>query len=103
MNELLEQENMIKEKELLHKHDILYKFKNEKNEIKIDMNKFKDFCKNLINKNADIFNVNSPRDKNAKESLPTINSEKILLMKNNNITNERNKGKVSIKNGEIGH
>ena len=55
MNELLEQENMIKQKELLHKHDILSIFKNEKNEIKIDMNKFKDFCKNLINKNADIF------------------------------------------------
>lgn len=97
IKERIEYENYIKHYDLLHKNDIIYnKIKNEK---KIDINKFKEFYKNIINKNPENSNnENTSKDfkynKNViKSILPNIRTERVIILNNDS----KSKGKSPYK------
>ena len=97
IKERIEYEKYIKHYDLLHKNDIIYnKIKNEK---KIDINKFKEFYKNIVNKNPENNNKeHTSKDfrynKNViKSILPNIRSEKVIILNNES----KSKGKSPYK------
>ena len=91
LDELIKIKNNIILKKMLHKHDFIYNnLNNENKKTKVDINKFKELYKKIINKNHDNRNDNKS-NKTMKSTLPSIKSEKVFIINNILMTDRRNR------------
>ena len=90
-NEIIKIQKNIKLKKILHKHDIIYNNINyENSKTKMDVNKFKELYKKLIEKTIDHYSQNKS-NKNIKSTLPSIKSEKVFIINSNLMTDKNNR------------
>ena len=109
LEEISKNENIIKKNKLLNKNDIIYnKMKKNKYKTKIDINKFKELYKKMINKNNENNNSNDSKlNKNLiKSTLPSIRLKRVIIFNHNtpkNILKDNSINSKSWRNKTIYH
>ena len=103
--EIIKRENIMKYNKKLQKHDIMFnKLDKEKNKNIINTDKFKELFKKIIDKKVDN-NYNNSKNNIIKIELPSIKSEKFLIMhsniRNSQIKSNNQKRELDWKNRTI--